>query len=204
MIKVQLNINRTMKQVVVENVNYLLKGFGFENWVDFVKSAFGFVSFKVSFFASIIAYLITNSELLFGVKFAFIMAYVGLILFEWISGVLASRSKGEPHKSRKLGRMLFKVFTYMLLMTILNQFTRTSSFPEVVGFELDPFIWLYWIILIIIIWQLVVSLLENFKQLGYKWADIALRVINKKFYEKLHLNEAKNETEKATKGTNSN
>ncbi len=181
----------------MKTINYLLQGFGFENWMDFSKSSFGFITFKVSFFASLIAGVTTHSESLFGVKFMFMVAYVGLILLEWASGVWASRSRGEEHKSRKLGRMIFKVFIYAVLMAILNQFIRTTTFPEIMGFGLNPFVWFYWVILLIIIWQLIVSLLENFKQLGWKWADFALKVINKKFYDKLNINEENPPTERA-------
>lgn len=178
----------------MKTLNYLLKGFGFENYIDFSKSSFGFVGFKAGVIASFLAGVVAKSEYLFGVKFMFLVAYVALILLEWVSGVLASLSKGEEHKSRKLGRMILKVFTYAVLMLILNQFARTTSFPEVMGFDLNPFVWLYWVILLIIIWQLIVSLLENFKKLGFRWADIALKVINRKFYEKLDIE--KHETNK--------
>ena len=178
-----------------ETINYILKGFGFENWMDFIKSSFGFISLKTSVFASFLAGgVVTKSEYLFGVEFMFLIAYVALILMEWISGVLASRSKGEKHRSRKLGRMIFKVFTYTFLLFILNQFARTTDFPSVMGFDLNPFVWLYWIMVLIIIWQMVVSLLENFEQLGWQWASVALKVINKKFNDKLELNEKNNTT----------
>lgn len=178
-----------------KTINYILQGFGFENWMDFIRSSFGFISFKIGVFASLLAGgVVTKSEYLFGVEFMFLIAYVALILLEWASGVLASRSKGEPHKSRKLGRMIFKVFTYTLLLFILNQFARTTDFGGVIGFDLNPFVWLYWIMVFIIIWQMVVSLLENFEQLGWRWASIALKVINKKVNDKLELNEGSNTT----------
>lgn len=181
----------------MKSLNYILDGFGFENWMDFFKSSFGFISVKIGILASLMAGVMTNSEYLFGVKFMFMVAYVFLILLEWGSGVWASRTRGEEHKSRKLGRMIFKVFIYAVLMFILHQFTRTTDFPELMGFELNPFIWLYWIILLVIIWQLIVSLLENFRQIGWKWADVALKVINKQFYDKMGINDPDTATKRA-------
>ena len=112
-----------------------------------------------------------------------------LLIFEWITGVQASRKRGEKHESRKFGRMLLKIATYLVPIYILHTFSANVEFPSLGGFEFDPFHWLYWIVLIGIIWQLVVSLLENLDCLGFRFAKVLLKIINKKFYKTFELDD---------------
>ena len=70
-----------------------------------------------------------------------------------------------------------------------HTFSANVDFPSIGGFEFDPFHWLYWIVLIAIIWQLVVSLLENLDSLGFRFAKVLLKIINKKFYKTFELDD---------------
>ena len=101
----------------------------------------------------------------------------------------ASSKRGEKHESRKFGRMLLKIATYLVHIYILHTFSANVEFPSLGGFEFDPFHWLYWIVLIGIIWQLVVSLLENLDCLGFRFAKVLLKIINKKFYKTFELDD---------------
>jgi len=83
--------------------------------------------------------------------------------------------------------MLLKIATYLVPIYILHTFSANVEFPSLGGFEFDPFHWLYWIVLIGIIWQLLVSLLENLDCLGFRFAKVLLKIINKKFYKTFEL-----------------
>lgn len=172
----------------MNKVNFFLEGLGFKDWFDFKTSSFGFMNselvIKIAISFGALASII---QTLFGIDWLFLIGYFIFICFEWISGVLASYRKGEKHESRKLGRMLFKIAVYTLLIMCLNLFHSRSHWPVILGYEIDPFLWLYWVVLLIIIWQLLVSILENLQVLGYKWAGIALKIINKKFYKQFDL-----------------
>ncbi len=173
----------------MKTLNFILQGFGFKNWLDFKISTFGYIALNTTKTASVLAAITTFIEEAFGFNHKFLISYVVLIICEWITGVAASYKKGEKHESRKLGRMLLKVMVYSLLIYIPNTFQKESQFPEIAGYEIDPFIWLYWIVLFVIIWQLLVSLLENLDVLDFKFAKILLKIINKKVYEKLGVDE---------------
>ena len=169
-------------------INYILDGFGFKNFQDFTNSTFGFLnSIVVIKWDIILSTIVSAVSFLFGFNHLFLSAFVVLLGFEWYTGVQASKKRGEKHSSRKFGRMLLKIATYLTPIYILNTFASNSQFPVVMGYEIDPFIWLYWIFLIGVIWQLFVSLLENYKCLGYKWADVLLKIINKKFYKEFDI-----------------
>lgn len=177
-------------QTLLSKVNFLLDGFGFKNIADFKTSTFGFVSSKhIQLLCAISGFMVTLVDKLFGFNWQFLMAYASLIIYEWITGVKASKKRGEAHQSRKTGRMLLKISVYTVLIIILNTFKSNTQFPVLFDFELDPFEFLYWFYLIIVIWQLTISVAENLVCLGYKWADKFIKVVNRTFYKKLELKE---------------
>ncbi len=182
---------------MVKTLNYILDGFGFLNLEDFKKSTFGFMlNEKILVGSSVIGGIsaITDAiQNVFGVNHAFFTAYAVLILFEWLTGVLAAGKRGEQHSSRKLGRMLLKLAVYSIPIYVFNTFNKNLKFPSVVGFEIDPFAWLYYIVLVVIIWQLFVSLLENLSVLKFKYAKVLLKIINKKFYSELGLEDTEDD-----------
>lgn len=171
-------------------INFLLNGFGFDGWSDFKNSAFGFVlTSKLGKAAGPLALSASFLEDIMGLKPAFLTAYCVLIIFEWFTGLRASYKLGKPHESRKIGRMIFKIAVYSVPVYVLNQFQAHAEFPVIMSYELDPFAWLYWTVLLGIIWQLLVSLLENLSVLGFKWANVIIRILNKKFYAKFKLDD---------------
>ncbi len=175
----------------MKTLTFLLQAFGFANIQDLGKSTFGFISGKVLFINGVLGFLISlfNSiPFVFGVEQSFFLAYVGLVIFEWVTGVGASLNRGEKHESRKLGRMLLKVLIYSLLIALLHQMTHINIPESVAWLEaINPFKWLYWVMVSIIIWQLWVSVLENLDCLGFRFAKMALKVINQKFEKNLQI-----------------
>ena len=174
-------------------LNYILQGFGFRDGKDFLHSSFGhtFSTFFIKMDV-ILSFLFASVHFLFGFNHLFLTAYVVLLVFEWLTGVQSSRKRGEKHESRKFGRMILKIATYLVPIYILHTFSANVAFPSIGGFEFDPFHWLYWIVLIGIIWQLVVSLLENLDGLGFRFAKVLLKIINKKFYKTFELEDDHN------------
>ncbi|MGY6649108.1 phage holin family protein [Wenyingzhuangia sp. IMCC45574] len=167
----------------MKTLDFIVQAFGFAGIENFKLSTFGFMSHKIVSLSMLVAVI----KSFFGVNHAFVFAYVALIIFEWFTGVMASLKRGEKHESRKLGRMILKLAVYCVPIAILNTFSKHSQFPSVNGYELDPFLWLYWTVLLVVIWQLTVSLLENLESLGFKWAKLLLRILNKRFYKQFDI-----------------
>ncbi len=173
----------------MNTLTFLIRAFGFENWQDFKVSSFGFIHKDIVIGGGVVAFFTSVLDAIpcvFGVQYAFFFAYVMLIIFEWLTGILASLKRGEKHESRKLGRMLFKVLIYSVLVALLHQMTKIE-FPYEFMEHFSPFKWLYWLMITIIIWQLWVSVLENLSSLGFRFAKVALKVINKNFENKLNV-----------------
>lgn len=180
--------------MILRVINYYLKGFGFLSLDEFLKSAFGFIytSSSIIKIDIILAFIFSTVSFLFGFNHLFLIAYVVLLVSEWYTGVRASLKRGEPHESRKFGRMILKIATYLVPIYILNTFAQNAHFIKISDVELDPFAWLYWAVLLGIIWQLLVSLLENLESLGIRYAKTLIRIINKKFYKQFELDDADN------------
>lgn len=176
---------------MIRVINYVLKGFGFVDLDEFLKSAFGFFYTSTSIIKIdlIVAFIFSTVSFLFGFNHLFLIAYVVLLVSEWYTGIQASMKRGERHESRKFGRMILKIATYLVPIYILNTFAKNADFIKIMDLELDPFSWLYWVVLLGIIWQLLVSLLENLDSLGVKYAKILIRIINKKFYKQFELDD---------------
>ena len=177
--------------MIIRMINYFLKGFGFVSLDEFLKSAFGFIytSTPIIKIDIVLALIFSTVSFLFGFNHLFLIAYVVLLISEWYTGVQASLKRGERHESRKFGRMILKIATYLVPIYILNTFAQNANFIKVMDIELDPFAWLYWAVLLGIIWQLLVSLLENLDSLGVRYAKTLIRIINKKFYKQFELDE---------------
>ena len=175
-------------------INYILNGFGFLHIQDFCKSTFGFAysSLSVVKWDLLISFILSTIPFLFGFNYLFLYAFFFLCIIEWWTGIKASFFRGEKHQSRKFGRMLVKIATYVVLIHLLNVFKNNMDFPEVSGFEFDPFLWMYWAVLVAIIWQLLVSILENLDVLGVRGASIILKIINRKFYKQFDLDDNNN------------
>ena len=179
----------------MKTINYILQGFGFKSLQDFLQSTFGFINSSLFIKMDIILALVFSTvSFLFGFNHLFLIAYVALLIFEWFTGIQAAKKRGEKHESRKFGRMLLKIATYLVPIYILNTFAKNTEFPILFDFELNPFHWLYWVVLLGIVWQLFVSLLENLNALGYRYAEVLLKIINKKFYDTFDIDDDKSAT----------
>jgi hypothetical protein len=167
-------------------INYFLKGFGFENVHDFLSTTFKiFYIGKLKITIPIIITLGTLREFIevsLGLNLMAIVAFVWLIIAEFQTGVRASlKKKDERIQSRKIGRMFLKIGVYLQILWLLNSFSKNVESKEIAGFEINPFDWLYYIFLIGVIFQMVVSYLENLSSLGYREAKGILGVVLRKF-----------------------
>lgn len=104
-----------------------------------------------------------------GLHFFVILAFIYLICAEFQTGLkVAVRKRGEKFKSRKFGRMIAKIGVYVMIILSLNQLSRHIDAPIMFGLTMNPFVWLYYTVFIMIVFQLVISYLENLSALGYR------------------------------------
>ncbi|HBK83503.1 MAG TPA: holin [Flavobacterium sp.] len=181
----------------MKNLDYYLKGFGFENQNDFSQSCFKLLYIKnaelVFLLTSISGTIRYYFEQSIGVDVIVYIAFTFLIIAETQTGIKASiRVKNKRFKSRPFGRMFLKLFTYTTLLFILNSFASRVKLPKVLGFDINPFEWLYFVVFAGIIFQLVISWLENLSVLGYSEAKGLLGIILRKYNKWFEFDGTKN------------
>lgn len=181
----------------MKTLNYLLKGFGFENINDFSTTVFKiFYIQKSTLFLSVSGILATirmHFEHLIGLDVLVYISFVILIVAETRSGIkVAITKKGERVQSRKLGRMFLKIGVYTQILFVLYSFASRIKNPSVFGFEVNPFEWLYYAFFSGIIFQLVLSYLENLSSLGYSEAKGVLGIILRKYNKWFEFDGSKN------------
>ncbi|MGJ5643211.1 phage holin family protein [Formosa sp. S-31] len=165
----------------MKTLNFFVQGFGFDSLYEFRDSAFGHLySPKTLSIAFLLGAIETLLKSYFGIPLIVFSAFALLNVMEFKTGIKASQKKGEKVESRKMGRMFLKVGVYMVVLFMLNSFMIGLDFPQIMDFEMDPFVLLYWAFLSGVIIQLVISLLENLEALGYPEASGILGYIKEK------------------------
>lgn len=181
----------------MKRITYLIKGFGFVDIEDFKTSVF-----KIFYLDKATFYLITSAiigtirnfiESSTGLDIIVYFALVFLIVAEIQTGVKVSlRKKNERIQSRKIGRMLFKIGIYSSILFVLNTFSSRFPAPSVLGFEVNPFQWLYYVVFTGIVFQLVISWFENLASLGYDEAGGLVGVLLKRYNQWFEFDGSKN------------
>jgi hypothetical protein len=166
-------------------LTYLLGGFGYLNGADFRHTVFKLAySEDKGFWIKLSAGAGTFRLLLFdftGLDIIVFSAFVFLIVAEFQTGLkVAMRKKKERFQSRKFGRMILKIGVYIMMIGVLHAFSGRFEIPPVFGLEINPFTWLYYVVFILIVFQLIISWLENLSALGYKETKGIIGVILRK------------------------
>ncbi|KAB8153429.1 hypothetical protein EZY14_009355 [Kordia sp. TARA_039_SRF] len=183
----------------MKTLNFILDGFGFLNFADFKASTFKILlSEKLSYLvlvgSSILKFLhehldITKKDLLITAIIGFVMTL--FIISEFLTGLALSRKRGETFKSRLLGRMILKLGVYLMLL-LSTGLLSLIKFPSVLGFEIDPFLIMFYFVLLAFVLQLLISNLENVSKLGLGKNTKLVKAINKKFNGWLDIDEPEN------------
>lgn len=155
-------------------LTFILQGFGFKNSSDFLDSTFTVAVYPVFkktvvTTSAVLAALITWIENTTGLDILVLTVFVYLIIAEFQTGLkVAMLRNGEKFKSRKFGRMIVKIGVYVMIIIGLHIFAERFTIPNLLGFEISPFIWLFYTVFIMIVFQLLISYLENLSALGYR------------------------------------
>jgi len=166
-------------------LTHFLDVFGFESINDFNNSLWHInkevvikLSIKLGMILSILSvpveqcfgfqlFLLEKASELIGMPPIMFLAFMVLVVLEGITGITASLKSGDKFKSRSFSRIIIKGLVYSILMFILNSFTIGTKAPEALGMELDPWLFLYHAVGFGIMFQMLVSVLENLARLGY-------------------------------------
>ena len=181
----------------MKSINYILKGFGYYGPNDFLTTVFKvFYMEKINWilvFTAVMGTLRTLSKDYLGLDAAVFLAFIFLICAEIWTGTKVSVSiKGERIQSRKMGRMILKIGVYSSILYVLHTFSSKMISPTVLGLGVNPWEWLYYVSFTFIVFQLIVSWLENLGALGYLEAKGLVGIVLRKFNRWFEFDGSKN------------
>jgi len=153
----------------MKTINWILQDWGYESRGDFFQSTFHFHSMKsiflVSFTTGIFSTIIKDY---IGLEPIVYLSFIALLVMEFYTGIQASLKEKKKIQSKKFGRFIFKIATYTIMISIVNIFKNHLKVPQIFGFEIDVYSFIFYTILNLIIMQLIISVFENFSRLGFK------------------------------------
>lgn len=157
-----------MKKLLNDTVDM----FGFDSFNDFTNSMIHIDLLKITIpFGGVIALFshITGFEEMTTVAF-FVM-----VLFELVSGLLASKVEGKKIQSRKLSRFGFKLLTWLVLIFIVNAFAKQYQDQGILGWLVEM---LKDTVVGYILFEYVLSIVENLERITGKEMPIKRHINN--------------------------
>lgn len=115
----------------------------------------------------IVSAIFPAADKIFGLDGMAFCAMLLVFITELISGLLAANARGEKISSMKLSRFSFKVFYYLVLISVPYLMSQSFNARE----KLIPaaiFDWLHIFLVVQIVMENMVSILENMAVLGGK------------------------------------
>ena len=167
---------KSIKMKITDIINYHLQGFGFEGTQDLMTSTlhtdkgFGIISGLSALLGGAAIFV----ETYIGLAPVAYIAFVILLVLEFITGIRASIKAKKKIESRKFGRMIVKIGLYTTILGIVH----------VLKVNMDSYIniyeWLYYAVFNMVVIQLIISVLENLAKLGFAEGTWIVRVIKGK------------------------
>ena len=140
--------------------NHLVNSFGFSCVTDFTNSI---IHNKLLMITIPLASISALLETFLGLRSLTISAFVVLVILELITGLVASKKRGEEIVSHKFSRFGFKIFVWVSLLYIVNSF-KLEYIPQNTNFGTLAsgfFTWLHGTLFIYIVVEYLISVLEN-------------------------------------------
>ena len=171
----------------LDHINYHIQGLGFTDTTDIMTSTFHTdKSWKaIAVVSSILGSLAYFIEQYVGLSVTAYVAFLVLLIIEFITGIKASVKHGKKIESRKFGRMIVKIGLYTTILGIVHVMKGAieSSF--------DIYDWVYYVVFNMVVIQLIISVFENLSKLGFSESKGIIGVLRKKLNKWFDLEDPK-------------
>ena len=162
-------------------LNYIVTNFGFTCTSDFGSSlihknwVLGLIP---------LAGLSSVIETMFGLQGLTVLAFVVLVILELLTGLIASKVKGDPIVSKKFGRFGLKMLVWLTLMFIINMLKKeyVDSEGNFSDLAAGLFTWLHGTLFIYVNLEYLISVLENLGVISGSNNDGLIKQIRNKFF----------------------
>lgn len=161
---------------------YILQTFGYKDGTAFLLSLIPTLKYPVTHIPSMIISSVSVPIIkIFGLdEFALAALFLAFFL-ELVSGIWASRKKGEPFDSWKFSRFSFKCFYYLVIISIT--YLMAESFKardKELGVVIFDFMHLFFTVQIVL--ENIVSIAENYSVISGKpkqhWINKLVEKVN--------------------------
>jgi len=161
----------------IDQINYQIKAFGFADSTDVLVSTLHTDKnwLHMGVVGSVLGSLALFLEKYVGLEPVAYIAFLSLLIIEFVTGIKASIKSGRRIESRKFGRMIIKIGIYTSILSIVNIMKGVFNKDAI-----DIYYWLYYIIFNLVVIQLVISVFENLAKLGYAESSVIVRIMRKK------------------------
>jgi len=145
-------------------LNHFVGCFGFDCTTDFnnslIHSNFLMITIPVAAFSSMI-------ENFLGLQGLTVLAFVVLVILELITGIVASKNRGEKIVSHKFSRFGLKVFVWLSLLFITNSLKlEYEGHKDLLSITtLGIFTWLHDALFVYVTMEYLISVFENINSL---------------------------------------
>lgn len=160
-------------------LNWIPTNFGFKDGQDFLTSL---IHSNFLFLTIPITTISVFLEVHLGLNILTIVSFSLLVILEFISGILASRSMGIKIESKKFGRFGFKLFVWICCLFMINsmklQYSLPDSLAQETGFQI--FNWLHSAVIIYVSLEYLISVLENMAVITKEKPSGLIKIIKKK------------------------
>lgn len=148
--------------------NNLFVNLGFDSTSGFLDSTFHVDSIQKTIGASVVlGTLATWFETVFGFGVVVGIAIFVLFILELITGIKASKKEGKKFNSTKFNAGFIKAFIYFAMIGATNLLKENIEVKTVLGYELNYYEWIHYVLYNFAILQYIISNLENFERLGW-------------------------------------
>lgn len=154
------------------------KYYGWESLQSLIISFLPSMKYHITFSLISLSSIASVINLLFGLKIQTFIALLVILFVELVSGVYCSLwIRNEPFQSNKMWRFFFKTGVLFVILYVVKQLH--NEFKEALFFS-DIFNWLYYFLFTFSISEILISVLENYAEIGGKSKDYYTSFIKNK------------------------
>jgi len=141
-------------------IDKILNSFEYENWLSIVSSMFPSLKYNMTGFILAISSMSVVTYKIFGLDTLAFIAFVLVMTFEVITGIVASRVSKIDTSSVKMSRFSLKMGCYLVMLFVSNSFAESfEAKGSTAGYWF--FDWLHLFLAVHIAVENIVSIGEN-------------------------------------------
>lgn len=166
----------------LSGMNFYFLQFGFKGFTGFLQSLFTptFLAYAAKI-AAVLGAITTGLEYYIGLPKGLFVAFVLLFVVDFITGLQAAHAQGFVIKSKKIPRIIIKIVTYLIILTIINSLHGEETALKLL------YSWTFWTVFHVIVLQNIRSIFENLHNSGYKSASLIHTMLNNKFTKQFEI-----------------